>query len=95
MFLIILKYVRPLNEIDQAVADHRSFLERHYANGHFLLSGRNEPRTGGVILVKAKNREEVEDLLRQDPYLQEGLAKYEIIEFVPSMAAAELEALVD
>lgn len=94
MFLILLTYIRPLNEIDQAVADHRRFLERHYADGHFLLSGRQEPRTGGVILVKAKSRIEVEELIRQDPFLQEGLAKYEIIEFVPSMAVTGMEKIV-
>ena len=93
MFLILLSYQKPLAEVDAFVAEHLSFLEQHYASGHFLLSGRKEPRSGGVILANAASRTEVEALVRLDPFHREGIAEYEIIEFLPSMAAAGLEHL--
>ncbi|MEI7611730.1 MAG: YciI family protein [Betaproteobacteria bacterium] len=93
MFVILLNYVKPLSEVDRFVAEHREFLERYYVSGHFLLSGRKEPRTGGVILAKAESRAEVERIVQNDPFHREHIAEYEIVEFVPSMAATQLAHL--
>ena len=90
MFVILLNYVKPLSEVDRFVAQHREFLERYYASGHFLLSGRKEPRTGGVILANAETRAEVESIVLDDPFKREQIAEYEIIEFLPSMTAMHL-----
>jgi uncharacterized protein YciI len=93
MFVILLNYIKPLSEVDQFVGEHREFLERYYASGHFLLSGRKEPRTGGVILAKAETRAEIESVILNDPFNREKIAEYEVIEFLPSMAAAHLANL--
>jgi uncharacterized protein YciI len=93
MFAILLNYIKPMSEVDRFVGEHREFLERHYASGHFLLSGRKEPRTGGVILANAETRAEIESIVLNDPFNREKIAEYEIIEFLPSMAAAHLSTL--
>ena len=93
MFLIILRYKKSLVEVDIFVPEHRAFLVRHYASGHFLLSGRQEPRDGGVILANASTRSEIDGIICQDPFYRENIAAYEIIEFLPSMAATELAHL--
>ncbi len=90
MFVILLSYIKPLSEVDRFVAEHRQYLERHYASGQFLLSGRKEPRTGGVILANAATRAEIEAIVQLDPFHREQIANYQIIEFVPSMAAPQL-----
>lgn len=93
MFLILLSYKKPLAQVDLLVAEHRAFLERHYASGQFLLSGRKEPRTGGVILATAGSRAEIEEIVRGDPFHREAIADYDIVEFLPSMADARLAHL--
>jgi uncharacterized protein YciI len=93
MFLIILRYKKSLAEVDRFVLEHRAFLEQHYASGHFLLSGRQEPRDGGVILANASTRSEIDGIVGQDPFYRENIAAYEIIEFLPSMAATALAHL--
>lgn len=93
MFLLLLSYKKPLPEVDRFVAEHRAFLERHYASGRFLLSGRKEPRTGGVILATAGSREEVDTIVREDPFHREGIADYEVVEFLPSMSDGRLAHL--
>ncbi|MDR3409441.1 MAG: YciI family protein [Formivibrio sp.] len=93
MFLILLNYVKPLAVIEQHLASHREFLQRHYAQGTLLLSGRKEPRNGGVILARADSLAEVEALIREDPFHRAGAAEYQIIEFVPTMAAEALRDL--
>ncbi len=90
MFVILLSYIKPLLEVDRFVEEHKKFLERYYASGHFLLSGRREPRTGGIILAKAGTRAEIENIVLNDPFNREHIAEYEIIEFLPSMAATFL-----
>lgn len=93
MFLILLRYKKPLTEVDRFVPEHREFLNRHYASGHFLLSGRKEPRDGGVILARAGARSEIEDIVRRDPFHREHIAEYDIVEFLPSMASTSLDKL--
>jgi uncharacterized protein YciI len=93
MFFILLSYKKPLPEIDRFVAEHREFLSRYYASGHFLLSGRKEPRDGGVILAKADSRAEIEQILRNDPFHREQIADYDIVEFVPVMSSPEFDSL--
>lgn len=96
MFLILLNYTKPLSEVDRFVGEHRRFLERYYESGQFLLSGRKEPRTGGVILAKAETKTEIENIIQNDPFFEQKIAEYQIIEFLPSMATehlADLKAL--
>lgn len=94
MFIVLLEYLKPLSEVDRFVAEHRAYLKTHYDAGHFLLSGRREPRTGGVIIARAATRAELEAILAADPFWREGIARHDIVEFVPSMAGAGLAHLV-
>ena len=51
MFIVALTYKAELSEVDQYIDEHISYLEKHYALGKFIASGRKVPRTGGIILV--------------------------------------------
>jgi uncharacterized protein YciI len=95
MFVIELTYRVPLTEIDAAMKAHVAFLERGYAAGHFLVSGRKIPRDGGIILAVGKERAEIEALMQQDPFVAGGLADVRVIEFRASQRAADLQARVD
>jgi len=94
MFILLLHYVKPLTEVDRWLTEHREFLDRHYASGHFLISGRQEPRTGGVIVARAGSRAEIEAIAQEDPFSREGVARYEVIEFTPALAAPALASLL-
>lgn len=94
MFVISLTYVRPLPEVDAHLEQHNKFLDRRYAAGNFLLSGRKEPRTGGLIIAVARSRQEVLDMLEDDPLRIHGIASYEIQEFTPSKARDDLTHLL-
>lgn len=83
MFLINITYKKPLTEIDQHLAEHRNFLETGYQKNYFIVSGPRNPRTGGVILSQLTNREELLNILQQDPFIIHDVADYEVVEFVP------------
>lgn len=94
MFLVLLTYTQPLDAVDALLPAHREFLQRMYADGVFLLSGRKEPRDGGVILATAESLPELETMLAQDPFRIHGVASYQVIRFTPTMAAPALTALL-
>lgn len=79
MFVLILTYREPLEKVIELLEDHRLYLDKHYAAGHFIASGPQVPRTGGAILCKAANRAEVEEIIKEDPF--NAVADYQIIEF--------------
>ena len=94
IYVAILTYIRPLEEIDAHVEAHIAWLRQHYAAGTFLLSGRRVPRTGGVIVTRGESLEAVEALLKTDPFQQHGLATVDIIPLQVAMAADGLKELL-
>ncbi|MFY4777343.1 YciI family protein [Metabacillus sp. RGM 3146] len=57
------------------------FVQQNYSNKKFILSGRRNPITGGVILANVKDIAEAEQLVRDDPFYKNGITDYEFIEF--------------
>ena len=85
MFIAILTYKKPLEEVDRHLQAHRDYLAEHYAAGDFIASGPQTPRVGGVIMMKVDNREEANSIIAQDPFNINGIADYQIVEFTPTM----------
>ena len=93
MFIIELTYTATLAEIDANMRAHVAYLNKHYAAGDFVASGRQIPRTGGVILAVGESREHVEAIAREDPFCARGLAQYRVIEFRVSQRARDIQQL--
>ena len=93
MFIIDLHYLAPLEQVDQHLKAHIEFLDHHYASGHFLASGRKNPRNGGIILAQGENLETIQHIITKDPFHIHGLAEYRITEFSPIKAIPELAFL--
>ena len=89
MFIAILTYKKPLSEVDRFLAAHRKYLANHYADGDFIASGPQNPRVGGVIMMKAESREAVDAIIAEDPFHINGIADYQIVEFTPTMFITE------
>lgn len=94
MFVITLTYKVPLDEVDPHIPAHMEWLDKHYEAGLLLASGRQVPRTGGVMLAGTTTRERVEEFVAGDPFHVNGLADYEIVEFTPSRTAPGLQQLL-
>lgn len=92
MFVIELIYKVDLAQIDAAMKPHMAFLNTHYADGTFVMSGRKVPRDGGIILATGDDRAHIEALIRTDPFVARGLADYRITEFRASQLAPDLPA---
>lgn len=90
MFVIELLYKVDLAEIDAQMKAHVAFLNKQYDAGRFLVSGRKIPRDGGVILALGESRQQIEELMREDPFVARGLADVRVIEFRASQAAPDM-----
>jgi uncharacterized protein YciI len=95
MFVVELIYKASLKDIDAQMRSHMAFLKRHYATGAFLISGRKIPRDGGIILAVTKSRDEIEAIMREDPFCKNGLADFRVIEFRASQRAADIPQRVE
>jgi uncharacterized protein YciI len=95
MFIIELIYKADLTAIDAHMRAHVSFLRKYYASGNFLVSGRKIPRDGGIIVAVGKSRQEIEAIVRQDPFCKEGLADVRIIEFRASQRADDIQKSIE
>jgi uncharacterized protein YciI len=93
MFVLLVDYTRPMDEVEVHTAAHRAHLGAYYDAGKLLASGRCEPLTGGVILAVG-TRSEMEQLAADDPFVLEGVAKYTIIEFHPNRATDDVRELL-
>lgn len=95
MFVIELIYKAELSKIDAHMKAHVAFLEKYYAAGNFLVSGRKIPRDGGIILAVGKDKQQIQSIIEEDPFCQHGLADFRIIEFRASQRAADIQKRLD
>jgi uncharacterized protein YciI len=95
MFVIELSYKVDLEEIDAHMAAHVRFLKKYYASGNFLVSGRKIPRDGGIILAVAKRRQDIEAIIKEDPFHEHRLADFRIIEFRASQRANDIQGRIE
>jgi uncharacterized protein YciI len=90
MFVIELSYKVDLAQIDAHMKAHMAFLRKHYDAGTFVMSGRKVPRDGGILLAVGTDRDQIEAVVRQDPFVSLGLADYRIIQFRASQRSADV-----
>jgi uncharacterized protein YciI len=93
MFILLVNYVKGLDGIDELMSEHREYLDRHYGDGTFVLSGRRVPRTGGAILAVGDDLDAITKVTETDPFVRAGLARYDIIQVTVTAAAEALGAV--
>lgn len=83
VFIAILTYTRPIEEIDANLAKHREYLKNLVEKHKLLVAGRLNPRTGTVIISKNISRQEFEDIVKNDPFFT--LSDHKILEMTPTI----------
>ncbi len=92
VWLLLTRYVRPLEEVNALRADHLQHLERQREAGCFSAWGRLVPPTGGFILARGVDRAALDAVIAQDPYTRGGVAEWDVHELAPSGGSPELLA---
>jgi uncharacterized protein YciI len=81
VFLILLRYKTSLDEVNEVRPKHLEFLTEGFAEGKYVLAGRGVPPEFGVLIARGTDREEARKLAEADPYVQSGVAEYELLQF--------------
>jgi uncharacterized protein YciI len=93
MFIILLTYTKPLDEVDRHLAGHRAWVKQGFEEGVFILSGGQRPRTGGALLALGDDRSDIQARVNHDPFVLAGVATADVIEVVPSTLDDRLDWL--
>ena len=94
--IAIIRYRRPLEQVLAVVDEHRAYLRGLLEQGILLVSGPLEPRTGGALLLRVPDDDvhAALDRVRDgDPYVQAGVAQYELLPWRPGLGAEALDRL--
>jgi uncharacterized protein YciI len=94
MFIIDLKYIAPLEQLDEHMTEHVKYLNKYYKADVFIVSGRKVPRIGGIILAQADSKEILEKIISDDPFHKHKLAEFTITEFNASQSHPDLKGLI-
>ena len=81
MYIVEFHNLKPNDEVDEALAEHRAFLSKYVELGVIVAAGPKVPRTGGMIVVADVSRTKLDQMLAEDPFLQRGSARCEVTEF--------------
>jgi uncharacterized protein YciI len=90
---VALKYLAPMERIQQTVERHRSYLRELNAQGKMVCSGPFQPRTGGALLLRVNDPSEIGPLLAKDPYHIEQLVEDTIYVWDPNIGREALDSL--
>ncbi|NDL64108.1 YciI family protein [Acerihabitans arboris] len=91
MFIVDLTYEEPIEKVEALLEAHLAWLQKYFAAGDFVASGRKVPRIGGIILTRTLARPDLDKILAEDPFTE--VANYSITEFAPSRTSEALSAL--
>ena len=84
LFVVLMHYTPPLPDVDAVRAEHVSHLERAAGRGIVVAWARRSPPVGGVLVATAPDRETLEQVLAEDPYVRAGVASPEVVVFQPA-----------
>jgi hypothetical protein len=59
MFVLIARYTKPAEEVDRLLDGHRAWITRNMTAGTILLTARQVPLTGGLILARGESPEQI------------------------------------
>ena len=95
--IAIIRYRRPLDEVQNVQDAHREYLRDLKEAGLLVASGPMDPRTGGVLLLNVPDddvQEALDKIRDEDPYVTFGLAQYELIPWAVGIGREDLDRLV-
>lgn len=90
--VMVVSYTGSEEDAAPFVPGHVAYLERHHADGVFLVSGQTVPSSqGGVIVAYGVDRERIS---AEDPFVVNGVATYSITTIEPGRVHPALAELL-
>lgn len=94
MFIVLLKFSDNRENAGKFMEGHKAWLNRGFDEGIFLLSGSLQEKAGGGMVAHQRSLLELQEFIRTDPFVAEGIVYAEIIELIPTKTTPKLEFLL-
>jgi uncharacterized protein YciI len=94
--IAIVRYRRPLEEVIVHQEPHRAYLRQLKADGTLVAAGPQDPRIGGLFLLRVSDATPQADLDKirdDDPFYQQGVAQYELLPWKPVIGKEDLDRI--
>lgn len=94
--VVIVRYRQPVEEVVKVQEPHRAYLRQLKADGVLIAAGPQDPRFGGMFLVRVPDdnpRAALDAIRDNDPYYTSGVAQYELIPWNVTIGKEELDKL--
>jgi uncharacterized protein YciI len=93
--IAIIRYRKPLEDVIVYQDAHRAYLRTLKDAGVLIAAGPMSPRFGGLLLLRVADQDgHALDKVRDgDPFVQNGVAQYELIGWAPVIGKDDLDRL--
>lgn len=93
MYILNVNYTSQPENVLVHAESHSAWVKKYIENGTFLFAGPKKSKLGGAILVKSIDKPCLMKILGEDPYVQNDVVEYQIIDFDCKLVATELQSL--
>lgn len=83
MFIVFLRFSDNRTEAAKFMEGHNAWIKRGFDSGTFLLAGSLQPNAGGTVVAHNIDREDLDALVQEDPFVAERVVSAEIHEITP------------
>ncbi|MCW5558109.1 MAG: hypothetical protein KIT22_09810 [Verrucomicrobiae bacterium] len=94
MYIILLKFSANKGQAGRLLEGHKTWIQRGFDDGVFLLAGSLESGLGGGILAHQTSLSDLQSRVNDDPFVAEDVVKAEILELDPGRAEERLQFLL-
>ena len=95
MFLLNISYSTTPAQVEPHIKGHSEWVVRHLNEGVILFAGPKKSGLGGIIAVGNISKEQLLNILAQDPYVQADVCDVQISDFTCKLAQPALQSLLD
>ena len=94
MFIIFLKFSDNKKLAGSYMEEHNKWIKKGIEDNQFMIIGSLQPNQGGCIIATSPSFSEVEQRVKQDPFVEHNIVQYEIHEFAPSITHKTFDFLL-
>ncbi len=93
MYVVLLKFAENKSKAPEFMAEHKEWIKKGIDDNLIFLVGSLTPNLGGTVFFGNLPRENVDEYVSKDPFVQQNIVKTEIIEIAVNKTIKELEFL--
>lgn len=94
MFIVLLKFSSNKSQAGQFMESHKEWIERGIEDGVFVLVGSLQLNLGGAIVAHNTSLSDLQDRVKDDPFVAENIVSAEILEITPAKIDERLKFLL-